>query len=284
MRKAQGIVGATLLYGPNDPSPDLVAAMQFLVDDLRAEGRRISGLRLGARSLRLRADEFELALTLADGPLPPHALTGITRPGAHQPDRPDLSRARLVRNLHAHTHALGLILRRRGALPPDTDTDAMARDLAQRGRLLLLPVFEATPPCVLIWQPGGLLFTTSEFLAADIATLLTPPDPRARLLMSPPDRRLALRPAPGDRLQRPTMANRSDRAERRSAGRVFGTQPAQRPFTLPQLDAETGRLSAALRGAPPAIAPTPSRRLPVVAVMALWGLLLQKLLVGWLPF
>lgn len=281
MRQAQGIVGATLLYGPNDPSPDLVSAMQFLVDDLRAEGRRISGLRLGARSLRLRADEFEIALTLTEGPLSPRALAGISRPGAHLRDMPDLARARLIRNLQTHNHALGIILRRRGAPPPDPD--ALAQDLAQRGRLSLLPVFEAAPPCLLIWQPGGLLFTTAEFLSIDAAELMIPPDPQAPLLIALQERGLAQRPGPGERPSRPTMANRFDRSARRSAGRLFGTQPPNRPHPLPQLAAQDDRLTAALRAPTAATARPPSRRLPVVAVAALWGLLAQTHLVGWLP-
>lgn len=292
MRDTRGIAGATLLYGPNDPVPDLVPVMQFLVDDLRADGRRISGLRLSSRSLRLRADEFEFALTMAEGPLPSYTLSGLMRlvPPADSP--PDLARARLLRGLHRHRHALGFLLRRRGA--PDADFEQAAQALTQLGRLSLLPVIEAAPPALLIWQPGALLFSLSEFLTSDSAVLLNPPDRQTQSLIAAGAHRVAQRPATLGARQNPAhpaRASRAERAEHRSAGRIFGATAPDYVRALPQLEAAKERLDDALRQScvpqscvPQSCAPQfrapqfRARRAQIAAVLALWGVLLPRLL------
>lgn len=281
MRSVNGISGATLLYGAGDPMPDLVTVMQFLVDDLRAEGRRISGLRLSASSLRLRADEFEIALTLVERPLSTAAMDHLTRPFTLSQDAPDTSRARLIRNLRDHSHALGFILRRRGALPANLED--LARTLAWQGRVSLLPVFEAAPPTLMIWQPGGLLFTASEFLSIDINTLLSPPDPRTRLVIGGALRSHVHRPSGAIRPSRPILISRSQRADRISAGRAFATSRPHRPRVLPQLVVENVRVTTALRAAnqpDPPPASTTCRTAKIVAVLALWGVLAQIILSG----
>ena len=70
MRTGTGIAGATLLYGPQAGEPDLVLTMQLLLDEMRGDGRRIGGVKLTATTLRVRADPFDLVLTLASAPLP----------------------------------------------------------------------------------------------------------------------------------------------------------------------------------------------------------------------
>jgi len=279
MRKAKGIAGATLLYGSNDPAPDLVSAMQFLVDDLRAEGRRVSGLRLNARSLRLRADEFELALTLANGPLPPRAQESVVRPSLLVSQVPDISRARLSHSLRTHRYALGFFLRKRGALP--SDLEALAMTLAQNGRLYLLPVFEAAPPCLVIWQPGGMLFTPSEFIGAPTAAFFQPPDPDGLRLLVPAARGYAQRPTSNNRPVRPALTNREERAGTRSGGRLFSTSTPTRPRVLPRIEAADERLTTALRKAD--TKPTRSwSRISRAAVAALWAMLVPQLLGPWL--
>jgi len=259
--------------------------MQFLVDDLRAEGRRITGLKLGSRSLRLRADGFDLALTHASGPLPPAALTCVRRSSPDARDTPDLVRARLTRNLRQHSHAMGFIIRQRGALTGEFH--ALAHDIAQLGRRCLLPVFEAAPPGLLVWQPGGLLFTMSEFLSIEIDELLDVPDPDARTLISASPRRAAVRPVTVVRPIRPATTSRQERAEQQSVGRLFGTPNPARPRVLPRIDSSDDQLTAAFRHQVPAAKAINStqqpRRLHLVALAALWGILLPQLMSGWLP-
>ena len=168
MRHRTGIAGATLLFGPQDRPPDLVQAMQFLLDDLRGDGRRIAALKLTPATLRLRAEPFELVLTMADGALPVSALHGLLRPACGT--APDFARVHLGRALRLHSHAMGFLIRRRGA--PLPDLDAALSLLAREGRFCLLPVIEAMPPSVVIWQPGALALTADEFRRAPPALLL----------------------------------------------------------------------------------------------------------------
>lgn len=276
MRVGKGIVGATLLYGPNDSLPDLVAVMQFLIDDLRADDRRISGLRLGTRSLRLRADSFEIVLTLARGPLPLPALDGVIRPAPLQPDAPDMTRARLIHSLREHRHALGFLLRHRGALPDEVEDPALM--LTRMGRFCLVPVFDAAPPAMLVWQPGSLLFTRAEFLAADAPQLLAPPPSLLPVQVTASTRPM---PARDLRLRAPTLPRvitRQDRADRRSGGRLFGKPAPVRPRVLPRLETGQDAVTTALRQ--PA---EPARRGSgaIVAVAMMWLALLPQLLTLW---
>lgn len=281
MRRLKGIAGATLLFGPNDAAPDLVTAMQFLADDLRAEGHRILGLKLGTRSLRIRTDEFDLALTHAEGPLPAESLTCVRRLSHDEPDTPDLVRARLLRKLREHHHAMGFIIRQRGALK--ADEQALHLELSRAGRRCLLPVFEAAPPCILIWQPGGLLFTPSEFLALEIEDLLVKPDQHMGVLYTVGPRRQAKRPESLVRPIRPSLETRAARAANQSAGHLFGTQSPRRPRVLPRLDNLDSNISAAFRTPMPAIPEPRAHRVERVVVAALWGVLLPQLVGGWLP-
>lgn len=280
MRRLRGVVGATLLYGPNDPVPDLVPVMQFLVDDLRAEERPIFGLRLGAKSLRLRTDGFDLAVTHAHGPLPPEALVFTRCLPAKGPDAPDLVRARLSRNLRDHRHAMGFIVRQRGALTEDSD--ALARALTKLGRRCLLPVFEAAPPCLLVWQPGGLLFTPAEFMDLDLADLIASPDSTKSALISGGVHRRAARPNPGVRPMRPTTDSRAIRADKQSAGRLFGYSQSLRPRVFARPDTDDPALKAALRTTT-TTSPAPIKfRLQRIVVAALWIVLLPQILASWL--
>lgn len=191
MRKGSGIAGATLLYGRRHGAPDLLLAMQVLIDDLRGAGRGISGVKLAGATLRLRAEPYEIVFTLTDGPLPHEAVRGLLRPPVGE--APDFARVHLARHLITHTRALAFLLRRRGAPPPDPDEALLA--LMREGQLALLPILRAASPALIIWQPGGLALTVAEFRAADPALLLTPGDVSAPLRLPRADR-LGL-PRPG---------------------------------------------------------------------------------------
>lgn len=281
MRKGTGIAGATLLFGPRDRVPDLVQAMQYLLDDLRGEGRRIVALKLTPSTMRLRADPYEMVLTVAGNPLPATALQGLLRPPAGE--APDFTRVHLARTLRRHHHAMGFLLRRRGA--PILDEDEAMRLLAEEGKFALMPVLEATTPSLLIWQPGGLVLSTEEFRRAEPALLLQPGDPAAPIVL-PQGERLRL-PRPGapaggalalvddtPAAAAPASgagpASRADRGAHASLGRLFGRQPA-RPAPMPRLDRSSDRVAAALRTAPSA-APAPSR-----AAAGFWGVVLPAL-------
>lgn len=261
MRKGTGIAGATLLYGPQEPVPDLVLAMQFLIDDLRGAGRRIGGIKLNAGGLRIRSDPFDMVLTLAPAPLPTRALEGVLRPRLGS--GPDFARVHLTRALRRHQHALGFLLRRRGALP--ADPESAARDLIREGRLSLLPVLEAAPPSVLVWQPGGLALTLQEFRALDAGVLMRAGDPDTRLLAPMPPGRQAL-PRPDQPLPQARPDSRLEREQGRSGGQMFGTQRPLRARGLPGLDRDQERLSAALRDT-----------LPRAAALGAWAALLGSL-------
>ena len=260
MRKGTGIAGATLLYGPEEPVPDLVLAMQFLIDDLRGSGRRIGGIKLNAAGLRIRSDPFDIVLTLAPAPLPARAIEGVVRP--HREPGPDFARVHLARALRRHRHALGFLLRRRGALPPDAET--AAHELIREGRLSLLPVIEAAPPALLVWQPGGLALTLAEFRALDPALLTQPGDPESRLLRpTAPDRQSVARPALPPATPKPTSS--LDRDRQHSLGTLFGTERI-RARGLPAIDRDQERLTAALR-----------ETLPRAAAVGAWAALLGGL-------
>jgi len=272
MRKGTGIAGATLLFGPRDQAPDLVQAMQFLLDDLRGEGRRIAAIKLTPSTLRLRSDPYELILTLAEAPLPLSAMQGLLRPPMGE--APDFARVHLGRTLRIHRHAMGFLLRRRGA--PILDLDEAMRTLAEEGRFCLLPVIEATGPSMLVWQPGGLVLTAEEFRRAGADLLLQPGD--ASVPLTPPrTERLAL-PRPGARTvaaEAPpgtTPATRQDRAAAASLGRLFGRSapPARAPL-LPRLDRASDRVNAALRDK----APEPGS--PARQAASFWGAVLPAL-------
>ncbi|WP_323037300.1 hypothetical protein [Pararhodobacter sp.] len=281
MRRIQGVVGATLLYGSNDPTPDLLPVMQFLVDDLRAEGQKIASLRLGSRSLRLRTAGFDIALTQASGPMPSEATTCVRRLSS---DTPDVARARMVRNLREHRHAMGFILRQRRATADGAPP--LAQTLSDLGRRCLLPVFEAAQPCLVIWQPGGLLFSTAEFLSLKDDALLSLPERENLTVIQAGPRRQTPRPITLVRPARPATETRAERATGQSAGRLFGTPQPDRPRVLPRLDVHETRLSAAFRqtASRPSESVTPlGPRIRRVVAAALWGLLLPQLLSGWLP-
>ena len=275
MRTGTGIAGATLLFGPRDKAPDLVQAMQYLLDDLRAEGRRIAAMKLTPSTLRLRSDPFELVLTIPNGPLPFTSMQGLLRPPAG--DTPDFPRVHLSRTLRRHHHAMGFLLRRRGAPIPDLD-EAM-RSLADEGRFILMSVIEAAAPSLVIWQPGGLVLSTAEFRHSGIDLLLQPGDPAVPLTMPPPERLRLARPGAEIRALSTlvhddlAIATRDDRIVSASRGRLFGNQPSH-PTALPRLDRSSDRVVAALRD------PAQARRHGVARgrfAAALWGTVLPAL-------
>lgn len=270
MRKGTGIAGATLLFGSRDKAPDLVQAMQYLLDDLRAEGRRIAAMKLTPSTLRLRADPYEMVLTVANAPLPTSAMQGLLRPPAG--DAPDFPRVHLIRTLRHHHHAMGVLLRRRGA--PIPDLDEAFESLADEGRFVLMSVVEAAAPSLVIWQPGGLVLSAEEFRHAGLDLLLHPGDPALPLAVPPPDAARLSRPGTSSRalvpLQPDESASRALRLAGASRGHLFGPG-ADRPTLVPRLDRASDRILAALRDpAPPAGA-----RGRIAA--ALWGTILPAL-------
>ena len=271
-----------MLYGPSDPLPDLVSILQFMVDDLRADGQAVVGLRLGPRSLRLRAGDFDLALTLARSPLPPQSLTRVRRLSSTSGDIPDLARARMTRHLRDHRYAMGFIVRQRGLQP--APLDPLDQSITQQGRRLLLPVFEAAPPALLIWQPGGLLFSISEFMSVEIDTLLAQPDLQTDLQIANRTRPQGHRPVTLIRPARPAPSTRPQRAAQVSAGHLFGKAASRQRPILPRLENWQNRVTTALRQ-PVATSRSTNRHLREqrIAVAALWMLLLPQFLGGWLP-
>jgi hypothetical protein len=310
MRKGSGIAGATLLYSSRQGAPDLLAVMQSLVDDLRADQRRISGLRHNAGSLRLRADPWDMVLTLADGPLPLAAMGGLLRPPRPE-DSPDFARVHLARSLHQHAHALGFLLRRRGAPPPDLDS--AARALVREGQLCLLAVLHAAPATLLIWQPGGLVLTPAELRSAGPALLLAPREVAVPLSVPRPER-LALARPQAPRLSPPSAANDAapdpapdsadsasppgpgaapETAQGAPAPGVFGTEGTVR--ALPGFERASDRVTLALRGgamrfgaparadSPPRARPRLVHRAAPMAVILMWVALLPDLVQRLLP-
>jgi len=195
MRGRTRYAGAMLLYGPQARPPDLTLVMQFLIDDLRFEGRKVTWIALKGSSLRLRFEGYELVLAHTDGALPPQAFHGVLRPGpallltpdavedSPAPDHAltkqhDLARGRVLHSLRHHPCALSVLLRPRGAQPaaPDADTQDAPLRLIRECRALLEPVIEAAAPATVIWQPGAVAYTCEEFLASRAETLLLPGD------------------------------------------------------------------------------------------------------------
>lgn len=201
MRGRTRYAGAMLLYGPQARPPDLTLAMQFLIDDLRFEGRKVTWVALKGSSLRLRVEGYELVLAHTDGALPPQAFHGVLRPAAGQwltPETPDtdsacapaseadfnlsrdLARGRVLHSLRHHPCALSVLLRPRGApLDParqDETGEQALLALVRECRALLEPVIEAAQPATVIWQPGAVAYTCEEFLASRAESLVLPAD------------------------------------------------------------------------------------------------------------
>jgi len=201
MRGRTRYAGAMLLYGPQARAPDLTLAMQFLLDDLRFEGRKVTWIALKGSSLRLRVEGYELVLAHTDGALPPQAFHGVLRPATGQwltadtaevacssvpsteADRAlgrDLARGRVLHALRHHPCALSVLLRPRGTQPDRGEQDDTAEQallaLVRECRALLEPVIEAAPPATVIWQPGAVAYTCEEFLASHAEALVQPGD------------------------------------------------------------------------------------------------------------
>lgn len=198
MHRPPGIAGATLIYGKGEQYPDLILALQFLLDDLRRDGRQISGVRLAGDSLRLRVEDFELAASLASRPLPVAAFNGVLRPelvsGAEGDWTHDLARGRLLHAIRHHRQALGVLLRARwsgkGADPEGT------LDLSAECRTVVSALVEAAPPQFVLWQANGVLFTLAEFQKVTQRRLDAPGDPISAIHP---------KPTPIARVQRPLM-------------------------------------------------------------------------------
>jgi hypothetical protein len=282
--------GATLFYTGADRRPDLFLTAQILIEDLRAEGWQMSGLRISEQVLRVRLPGLELALARSDQPLPADGLRGLCRlqssglpdPGpvdasdlpdpVGAPPLSDLGQIRAARALRQHQAALGVLLRRRGPQGPD-DLDAALLTI-------LRGVAEAAPPALVLWQRTGVVMTRAEFLASTPADMARPGDPARRVLPAPLrerplcDLRPSLPPLPEDAAH----LGRRARAARRSGGRMFGRAETG-GVLLPRIDAAISGVAAALRAndapGPTDEAPGTPRRVPVLLVIAtLWMLLL----------
>ncbi len=164
-----GLSGATLLYGAAAAAPDLVLAAQFLIDDLRRDGWRIAGVRVGAREVRLRVDGFDLAMTLADEPLPDCVTAALMRP-SRPAEAPDLARARVWHLLSRHHMILGVLIRARGARARQAIEDDR-EDLASTCQTLVCTIAEAAPPDLVLWQASGAVLSPAEFRKAPLAFL-----------------------------------------------------------------------------------------------------------------
>ncbi|MCC5969758.1 MAG: hypothetical protein JJU15_07400 [Pararhodobacter sp.] len=284
MRGPTRYAGAMFLYGPQTRPPDLTLAMQFLIDDLRFDGRQVGWIALKGNSLRLRLDGFELVLAHTETSLPPQAFNGVLRPlaGAVPSDADeafagaDLARGRVLHSLRHHPFALSVLLRPRGPSPA-SDPDEALLDMVRECRALVEPVIEAAPPATVIWQPGAVAFTCEEFLASRAETLILPGDREHPVQLTTDNTRPRHRPtldaafqpeAAGDPalLDAPVvpagaeapradgarrLQSRSDRADRRSAGQLFGKdRAAARPVALPRLHRQDARLIHAMRAGP----------------------------------
>lgn len=164
-----GLAGATLLYGHAAPVPDLVLVAQFLVDDLRRDGHRIIGARISSHALRLRVDGFDLAMTMAEEPLPPSVTDALLRPVCPG-TTPDLLRGRVLHALNRHRLILGILLRARHARAAMAG-DQQPADLTGICRVLIGTVAEAAPPVLVVWQANGAVLTPGEFRTASTAIL-----------------------------------------------------------------------------------------------------------------
>lgn len=272
-----------MLYGPQARPPDLTLAMQFLIDDLRFDGRKVSWIALKGPSLRLRVEGYELVLAHTDGALPAQAFHGVLRPApnarqlaqhpdddAAAPDSADLARGRVLYALRHHPCALSVLLRPRGAAPAGWESaeeglseaaDPALLALVRECRALLEPVIEAAAPATVIWQPGAVAFTCEEFLASRAEALLLPGDTARPLQLAAEGERPRHRPLltdfplPADQpatLPACLPQTRAERASQRSAGQLFGrTRATGRAAALPRLHRQDARLARAMRAAPP---------------------------------
>lgn len=289
MRRRTRYAGAMLLYGPRATPPDLTLVMQFLIDDLRFDGRTVSWVALKGNTLRLRVEGYELVLAHTEGALPPQAFLGVLRPVVgHLADHSDagaqtggpardLARGRVLHSMRHHPCALSVLLRARGAPPADAGATGRGEDaepamlaLMRECRALLEPVIEAAPPATVIWQPGAVAYTNEEFLANRAEALALPGDPAHPLLLPGEKERPRHRPAlhaefaNTDSLALAAVEDatlpefgsprsRTDRVQGRSAGQLFGhTRRSARPVAMPRLHRQDARLAEALRGRPTA--------------------------------
>lgn len=285
MREITATAEVWFVYGPDDAAPDLVRALQFLLDDLQADGRVPGRLWLGARALRLGADGLDLQLTLRDGAPPDALLDGVMRPRAPMlPPQPDLTRLHLGRLARGAATSLAIAVKD-GEADSDGGSDgdsACAIGRAMQIWLCLLPLIEAAPPRLILWTPGRLLLTPDEVLRAGPGLLAAPGDPDTRFdpaRASAPVRPQIVHP------MRPVPRTRFQRAERRSARRLFGTPDSAHPPTLPRLEPAQARVSAALRADDAEPPPRPRPRLAATLALAgLWGVLLPRLLADLVPW
>lgn len=269
---------AWLVYGSTQAAPKLLAMLQFLLDDIVARGGSVCSARMGARALRIGHDGLELRLIACDATPPAEALTDATRP--QQRDgrtRPDLTRVRLGRLLHTTAHSLHLIV------SPQSEAITREDQLAQT-RLHLASLIEVARPEVILWQPRGLLLTADEALAADLAVLREPGDPATRfdpsVVRPPPPRRNRADIHP----MRPVPRTRGQRADLRSAQRLFGAPDLAHPRPVPRLEPAQTTLNGAMRAAePPAPARGRSHRLAALTVTLMWTVLLPQLMDLLLP-
>jgi hypothetical protein len=309
MRRPPGIAGATLIYGSGETWPDMLLALQFLLDDLRRDGREVNGVRLSGQTLRLRVEDYELAASLAPEPLPVVAFNGVLRPAQARTGpgewTHDLARGRLLHAIRHHRWALGVLLRARTPEAGETLEDL---DLGAKCRAVVSALIEASPPQFILWQATGVLFTLAEFQNLPPQRLNAPGDPQTAIHPRP---RTASARRPVPELGRPaTEGNPSEpgaaaegtahlpavvaqgteprsrlgRVFQRSAGRIFRRgEDRQRPPELPALDRSQRRLARAFDrdDAPaPAAPPPPS---PRRGMRFLGGLLLAISLIFILP-
>ncbi|WP_209425174.1 hypothetical protein [Pararhodobacter sp. SW119] len=299
MRRLAGIAGATLIYGSGEQYPDMILALQFVLDDLRRDGRQVSGLRLSGQTLRLRVEDYELAASLATEPLPIAALQGVMRPARDEAEHGgwthDLARGRMLHAIRHHRWALGVLLRARsGASDANVDDDL---DLPAECRSVVSALIEAAPPQFILWQSSSVLFTLGEFQNLPPRRLNAPGDPRSAMHPRTGPGRLVARPVmpdwtktaesagnveakgeggttapPGAETPKPNQSptripdadeprSRMDRMLRRSAGRIFHRGATQkRPPDLPNLDRDHRRLGRAFgRGDQPGTQPERER-------------------------
>jgi len=277
MREITARAEVWFVYGPDEAAPDLVRALQFLLDDLRAEGHTATRLWMGARALQLTTGALDLMLTLQDGAPPDALLDGIMRPLSPAiPPKPDLTRLHLGRLARGAATSLAV------AVDCAEADDPCAIGRAMRIWLCLLPLIEAAPPRLILWTPGQLLLTPDEVLRAGPGLLAAPGDPDTRFdpaRASAPARPQIVHP------MRPVPRTRAQRAARRSARRLFGTPATPHPPALPRLEPALARVTAALRaddGEPP---PRPRPGLAATLALAgLWGVLLPRLLADLVPW
>lgn len=280
---------AWLVYGAAEAAPRLLAMMQFLLDDIVAQdgGVRNGGVRsvkMGARALRIGYGGFELRVIACDSPPAAHDLTGATRPHASDGRaRPDLTRIRLGRLLHGEARSVHLIVRSMTHEPAMTP-EAARETLFALTRQHLATLIEVAPPAVILWQSQGLLLTATELLKSDPAALSRPGDPETRfdpsVVRPPPQRRTRADIHP----MRPVPQTRGQRADLRSAQRLFGVPDLAHPRPVPRLEPAQSRLITAMRAPEPGASHHHGApRLPAMAVTLMWAVLLPQLVDVLLP-